>query len=224
MSEPVKRVRDARVRAGIIILLVASVSFAAIATVVASSDPILKHDLQAVVWLHTRNSPAFAALLFALGQMHGLIGMGLLTGAFALALARRKKWYWVLSLGLAMGGGMVLNLALKSAFQRDRPVWDDPLVALSSYSFPSGHTAGATLFYGFLAIYVVSHVKRLSVRVACVVAAATMVVLVAFSRMYLGVHYPSDVLAAMSASTAWLVIALGGMRLYLMKRFVAKPA
>lgn len=222
MTEPVKRVRDARVWMGIIVLLVASLSFAAIAATVASKDPILHRELQVLVWLQTQHNPSLAGLLVALSQMHSLIGLGFLTLMFAFLLARRRKWYWVLSLGLAMGGGMLLNLALKAAFSRDRPVWEDPLIALSSYSFPSGHTAGATLFYGFLAVYVISHVKELPWRLLCVVVTVGMVALVAFSRMYLGVHYPSDVLAAMSASAAWLVITLGGVRFYLKNRRPAK--
>jgi len=223
MTEPVKRVRDRRVWVGIAVLLAASVLFAVIATTVASKDPILQRDLQVLVWLHTHGSPAFSGFLLAVGQMHNLIGVGFFTILLAFVLARRHKWYWVVSLGIAMIGGMLLNLGLKQLFHRDRPTWDDPLVSLSSYSFPSGHTAGATLFYGFLAIYVVSHVKELSWRLVVVIATVAMVVLVAFSRMYLGVHYLSDVLAAMSASTAWLVTALGGVRLYLKKRQVAQP-
>lgn len=221
MTEPVKRVRDHRVWVGIVVLLVTSVLFAFIAVSVASKDPILQRDLQVLVWLHTHGSPAFAAFLLAISSMHNLIGVGFFTLLLAFVLARRQKWYWVASLAIAMIGGMLLNLFLKEMFHRDRPAWDDPLVSLSSYSFPSGHTAGATLFYGFLALYVISHVKELPWRVLVVVAAVAMVALVAFSRMYLGVHYPSDVLAAMSASTAWLVITLGGVRLYLKKRQAA---
>ena len=221
MTEPVKRERDHLVWVGILVLLVASVLFAVIAVSVASKDPILQRDLQVLVYLHTHGSPAFAAFLLALSHMHNLFGVGFFTLLLAFVLARRRKWYWVFSLALAMGGGMLLNLALKQIFHRDRPAWDDPLISLSSYSFPSGHTAGATLFYGFLAIYVISHVKELPWRVAVVIAAVAMVALVAFSRMYLGVHYPSDVLAAMSASAAWLVVALGGVRLYLKKRHAA---
>ena len=221
MSEPVKYVRDYRAWLGIVVLLVASAVFAVIAATVARHDPILQRDLQVLVWLHTHGSPVFSAFLLAISYLHSTIGIAVFTVILGAALAQRRKWYWVLALGLSVGGGMLLNTLLKLAFHRQRPVWDDPLLTLTTNSFPSGHAAAATLFYGFLSVYVVSHVKELSLRVACVAASILMVALVAFSRMYLGVHYLSDVLAAISISTAWLVLCLWGVRTYSNKRRAA---
>jgi membrane-associated phospholipid phosphatase len=218
MSEPVKYVRDYRAWLGIVVLLIASAVFSLIAATVARHDPILQRDLQVLVWLHTHGSPAFSAFLLAITYLHSMIGISVFTVILGAALAQRRKWYWVLALGLSVGGGMLLNTLLKLAFHRQRPVWDDPLLTLTTNSFPSGHAAAATLFYGFLSVYVVSHVKELSLGVACVAASVLMVALVAFSRMYLGVHYLSDVLAAISISTAWLVLCLWGVRTYSNKR------
>jgi undecaprenyl-diphosphatase len=67
-----------------------------------------------------------------------------------------REWYWMLTLALAVGGGEALNVLLKHAYERARPVFDDPVVELMTYSFPSGHTAGAVLFYGVLAAFLVS--------------------------------------------------------------------
>jgi undecaprenyl-diphosphatase len=212
--EPPKPVRDYRARLAIIALVVATLVFGAIALLVETKDPILQRDLQVLVWLHTHGSPVFTAFLLAVSQLHSLIGISVFTLLLGIAIARRHKWYWVLSLVLSVGGGMLLNMALKLLFHRDRPTWDDPILTLGTNSFPSGHTAAATLFYGFLAVYVVSHAKGIAPRVTAVVAGAAMVILVAFSRMYLGVHYLSDVLGAMAASTAWLVVCLGGVRAY----------
>jgi membrane-associated phospholipid phosphatase len=221
MTEPVKQVRDYRAWMGIVVLLVTSAVFAVIAATVATKDPILQRDLQVLVWLHTHGSPVFTAFLLAVTQLHSTIGVTVFTVILAIVLARRHKWYWVLALGLAVGGGMVLNVILKLIFHRDRPVWEDPLLTLATNSFPSGHAAGATLFYGFFSVYVVSHVKELSLRAICVVISVLMVALVAFSRMYLGVHYLSDVLGAISMSTAWLVLCLWGVRIYSKKRRAA---
>jgi undecaprenyl-diphosphatase len=103
---------------------------------------------------------------------------------------------------------MLLNVALKHVFQRARPSFDDPLLSLLTYSFPSGHTAAATVFYGLLACYLVRRAHAWRARVLIVLAAVAMVVLVALSRMYLGAHYLSDVLAAAAEGAAWLAICI----------------
>jgi undecaprenyl-diphosphatase len=221
MTEPVQHVRDYRAWMGIVVLLIASAAFAVIAATVARHDPVLQRDLQVLVWLHTHGNPAFSAFLLAITYLHSLIGISVFTVILGLALAQRHKWYWVLALGLSVGGGMLLNSVLKLIFHRQRPVWDDPILVLTTNSFPSGHAAAATLFYGFLSVYVWAHVQELSLRIACVAASVVMIALVAFSRMYLGVHYLSDVLAAISISTAWLVLCLMGVRAYSNKRRAA---
>ena len=221
MTEPVKRVRDYRAWLGIVVLVAASIAFAIIAVAVVDKDPILQRDLQVLVWLHTHGSPVFTGFLLSISYLHSLVGVTVFSLILAIALAKRHKWYWVLSLALAVPGGMLLNVFLKWAFHRDRPVWDDPILTISTNSFPSGHAAAATLFYGFLTVYLVSHVESVALRSIAIMAAVVMVLLVAFSRMYLGVHYLSDVLAAMSASTAWLVLCLSGVRIYSKRRGAA---
>lgn len=110
---------------------------------------------------------------------------------------------------------MLLNVLLKHIFQRARPSFDEPLLTLATYSFPSGHTAAATLLYGVMAAYLVRTClglrRPLLVGLAvatAVVMAATMVALVGVSRLYLGVHYLSDIVAATASSTGWLAITL----------------
>lgn len=126
----------------------------------------------------------------------------------AALLWRRRESHWLPALGLAVPGGLLVNVLLKQLFQRARPVFEDPLLTLSTYSFPSGHTAGATLFYGMVTAYVFSRTRSTRVRVACVVCWALLVALVGFSRMYLGVHYFTDVVAAITWSLAWLAVCV----------------
>lgn len=204
----IKRPRDVRFWIAIAVLLIGAAAFAIIAASVAGSAPFLKQEMQVSVWLHTHGSPAFTAILLAITQLHSPVGLSVLALIVAFYIWRHGDRYWVMSLGMALVGGMLLNTLLKFAYGRERPTWEDPLLTLHSQSFPSGHTAGATLFYGFLAAYMVWRMRNAPARVLAVLACAFMVALVGFSRIYLGVHYLSDVLAAVSMSTAWLVFSL----------------
>ena len=202
------RPRDVRFWIAVAVLVAASAAFAAIAASVMTTAPIMKQDLQVSVWLHTHDTPLFIALLIAVSDIHSPVGMGVLSAIVAFFLWRTQHRYWFLSFVLAMAGGGLLNTVLKFLFHRARPSWDDPVLTLSSSSFPSGHTAGATLFYGFLAVFMTYQMKKAGARALAIVVSALMVALVGFARIYLGVHYLSDVLAAMSMSTVWLVLCL----------------
>jgi undecaprenyl-diphosphatase len=126
----------------------------------------------------------------------------------ALSFVRKRSRYRLLALMLTIPGGMLLNGMLKYAFHRSRPAWDDPILMIGSYGFPSGHAMSATLLYGFLAAFGVRKVQAWRWRVLAVLAAGLLVVLIGFSRLSLGVHSLSDVLAGMAAGSAWLALCL----------------
>ena len=138
---------------------------------------------------------------------------------FAVYLAWRRNWYWLLCLGVAVPFGMLLNVFMKYAYHRARPSFDNPLLALTTYSFPSDHVAGSTLFYGVMAAMLVSKINAWRWRVMIVFAAIAIVALVALTRVYLGVHYLSDVLAAFAEGVAWLTLCLTGIHSYWAHRF-----
>lgn len=153
-----------------------------------------------------RRSPATLAMIFWT-NLHSYTAILIYSALFALLLARRRAWDWARAVVVAVPCGMLLNAALKLAIERTRPVLDNPVLALETYSFPSGHTAAALLFYGMLAAYLASRFPRW--RWLLIAGAVLLVTLVAYSRMALGVHYFGDVLAATLSSGAWLVICLG---------------
>jgi undecaprenyl-diphosphatase len=101
-------------------------------------------------------------------------------------------------------GGMVLTTVMKSVFQRTRPDLFDSGYTASFYSFPSGHATIAVGFYGMLTVVLAYHFRGL-VRWAVAAGGLALVVLIGFSRLYLGVHYPTDVLAGFLAAPLWLV-------------------
>jgi membrane-associated phospholipid phosphatase len=110
-----------------------------------------------------------------------------------------------------MIGGTLLNPALKLVFHRDRPSGFAALGHAAGYSFPSGHAMGATLLFGSLAYVIyfsIDHSLRL--RVLAVTLCALMILSIGASRVYLGVHYLSDVLAGFAAGLCWVGVCLSG--------------
>lgn len=195
---------------GMVAVLLAVFVFADIAEDVLTNDDLVMFDQHVLQWLHAHATPARTAFFFFVTTWHNTLGIVLMTGLLALWMAARKQGDWVVRLLLSVPLGMLLNFLLKNIFQRERPGFDQPIVTLVSYSFPSGHTAAATLFYGVLGAWLLTQLRR-RWWAPVVLLAAAMVLLVALSRVYLGVHYPSDVFAAMASSTAWLAITFTGI-------------
>ena len=109
---------------------------------------------------------------------------------------------------LVVPGGILLDLLLKIAFHRHRPSFAESFLIFDGYSFPSGHTMAATLLYGVLAAFAVIALETWDWRVGAVLGAFVMVLMVGFSRVYLGTHCLSDVLGAAAAGLAWLALSL----------------
>ena len=186
----------------------ASCLFVLIAANIAAGDPLADLDARAAAWMQAHRVTALTLLMLGVAYAHAPAALCAYAAVLALVFHRRAQRHWTLAVVLAVPVGLLINVSLKHIFRRSRPVVDDPLMTLGTFSFPSGHTAGATLFYGILAAYAISRTRSTHVRTACVVAWLGLVVLVGFSRVYLGVHYVSDVLAATAWSLAWLAAAL----------------
>ncbi|HEX9172966.1 MAG TPA: phosphatase PAP2 family protein [Telluria sp.] len=193
---------------GLVLIVGAAWVFGSIAGDVVANASITVLDVWLAHWFRANASESFTGVLLFITHWHSQPGIAAMALALGAWLYRNRAHYWLLALAATVPGGMLLNALLKYVFQRARPSWEDPLLSLSTYSFPSGHTAGATLFYGLLASYIVVVNRSWSVRAAAVAAACAMVALVALSRVYLGVHYLSDVLAAMAEGCAWLAVCL----------------
>jgi undecaprenyl-diphosphatase len=197
-------------------LVAAGAVFALVAANIATGDPLERLDALAAHWVHAQRTPALTSIMRAVSHAHAPGPICAYAALMAIFLIRRRERYWLLGLMLAVPLGLLLNVTLKHLFQRARPVLDEPLLSLATYAFPSGHTAGATLFYGVLAAYLVAHTRALPVLAAWVAGWVSLVALVAFSRVYLGAHYLTDVVAAAAWSLAWLALCLLGVhRLHL---------
>lgn len=199
---------------GALAIIIAGAVFGAIAVNIAPGARLTVLDIEIATWFHVNAMTPWTRLMLMVSQMNGIGGILLMTVVFAAFLAWKREWYWIAFIALAVPCGMLLNTLTKLAFSRARPSFDDPLVTLSTYSFPSGHTMASTLFYGTLAAFLMPRVWK-PMRAWVVAAAIAMVALVGFSRIYLGAHYFTDVMAAAAQGVAWLSLCLMALATYL---------
>jgi undecaprenyl-diphosphatase len=144
-----------------------------------------------------------------------MLGTGLvvmtMVAVSALFLALSEHRWSALLLLLATAGGLVLNNVLKLTFDRPRPtVFEWGTHALSS-SFPSGHAMSAAVVYSTVAYLAARLQRRRWQRTATMLVALVLIVLICVSRMYLGVHYPSDVLGGTVIGLAWAAFCMAGL-------------
>jgi undecaprenyl-diphosphatase len=132
-----------------------------------------------------------------------------------------KHRYSALLLLIAAGGGIILNGLLKAGFGRPRPQIFDWGITVVSWSFPSGHAMSAAIVYGTVAYLAARLQERRLHRAITMMCAATIIIAIGASRLYLGVHYPSDVLAGVIIGLAWAgfcMATLEAIQLYARRR------
>jgi membrane protein DedA with SNARE-associated domain/membrane-associated phospholipid phosphatase len=176
-----------------------------------TGDPLVRFDRVVDEYLHSHATPHLTTFLLIVTAFGSTVAVVLLGVVVAALLARRRLWTLLWTWIGAVAGSAILNQLLKALFQRPRPHFAHPLVVESSYSFPSGHAMESFVVYGMLAyLAVVLWLRSWEARVAAVCGAALVVVLIGFSRMYLGVHYFSDVIAGYAAGGVWLSALITG--------------
>ena len=196
---------------GLLVIVAASWWFADIAEDMSRNAATRALDDNIKAWFVVHATPLLTTISRVI-TFFGSVGfLSLASVATAVVLAIRRSFYRLLALALAAGGGALLNLTLKHLFHRQRPVLENPLVTLSSYGFPSGHTMGATIFYGVLALIVTYWMRSWSRRVLTGWLAAFVIALIGTSRIYLGAHYFTDVIGAVAVGLAWLAFCWTGV-------------
>jgi membrane-associated phospholipid phosphatase len=130
--------------------------------------------------------------------------IGVVLLALALFFVWKRSWPSLVTLIIAVPGGMLLNEWVKLLVHRHRPFVEGPFVDWSGYSFASGHTIGATLLYGQLLLFLLPLLKGRRLRFVCVFSAASLVVLVGSSRIALGAHFLTAIIFGM----LWLMLCM----------------
>jgi undecaprenyl-diphosphatase len=158
-------------------------------------------------WLIERRSPGLTAVLTActtIGSSPVLVALAFGVTSW-LAVARHRREAFLVA-GTTLGA-LVLSPLLKGAIERARPD-SGHLVQVNSWAYPSGHSLTSTAVIGVLTVLAASRLTARTARAAVVVAGVLLIVAVGVSRIYLGVHWPTDVLAGWLIGAVWLVICL----------------
>jgi undecaprenyl-diphosphatase len=178
------------------------------AAILGLANPFQSTDQGIATWFHHRLTPAFAGVLHTVTEFGSSEWIAVVLLGLLLFLAWNRSWPSLITLIVAVPGGMLLNEWIKLLVHRHRPFVDGPFVDWSGYSFASGHTMVATLLYWQLLIFLLPMLKGRPLRILCVVGAASLVLLVGFSRIALGAHFLTDVVAAIVFGIAWLMLCM----------------
>jgi membrane-associated phospholipid phosphatase len=198
--------------AGVVLLVLAIWASSTLVEDVLERDPLVRWDTAMATWVHARTSPSGVRFFSVLTQL-GSAGVTWAIAALGVPLLRRRP-VLLTAWAAAFIGAHILSRVLKRVVQRTRPPDEISHVDHESFSFPSGHSLKAAVCYVMLA-YVIAHLFELTQarRVAVYVATGAVIAAVGWSRVYLGAHYPSDVLGGFAVGLAWLAICLTGVRL-----------
>jgi undecaprenyl-diphosphatase len=192
--------------------VLAAITFARVTEDYLTNDPLARWDVSFARWLAGERTTA-GIDFFRVLTFFGSPAVALAIGAVVcVVLYRRRRLVDAALLPVVLGGAEVLNLVLKLSFHRARP--EVAFVHLDTYSFPSGHAMISTAAYGALAYLAWSRLRTRGQRLILLAVTVVLLALIGFSRLYLGVHYLSDVLAGIAGGVFWLSVSIALQTIY----------
>lgn len=187
-------------------------AFSVLAEDVWDRDPLVRWDEELSAWVHRHATARGRRIFGAVTQLGSSTFTLMMAAAIAPALRRHRALLigWL----VAFTGGLAVERVVKVVVQRVRPPTAAAYMHVDSFSFPSGHATAATVAYVMLA-YALARLMEadLGRRMLLYLGAVVIIIAVGLSRVYLGVHYPSDVMAGFAVGLAWVAICLTGVRL-----------
>jgi membrane-associated phospholipid phosphatase len=186
-------------------------TFSYLADEMTEQSLLVRVDHAIVGWLQAHGTEGGESF-FRVVSLFGAQAVSAIVIVVLLFLVMRREWLRAAALATAGLGGTLLNDALKIVFHRGRPEAATEFITHQSWSFPSGHSMNAVVGYGFLAYLLLERTTDRRARIAILVTTTIVVGLVGFSRLYLGVHYLSDVIAGYLAGGIWLLVCVTGYR------------
>ena len=207
---------------GMALSLAALWLFGAVTEDVVHHDPLTLVDLRLATWFRVHAVPAGDRIASVSSDIGSPVAMGVLAVVVAVVLVRRRWWIVLAGWSAAFAGGGVLDWVLKRIVQRPRPAGAAAFLHGVSFSFPSGHALGSLIGYGMLAYLLIAFwMPARRHKGAAGVVAILLILLIGLSRLYLGVHYLSDVLGGYAAGLVWLAVCVTGVEIALRQRGLA---
>jgi membrane-associated phospholipid phosphatase len=200
---------------GLVICLLTAWLFAAVLDSVGEHDVLVHRDETVANWFHTHATPFGERVFVIISDIGSPAAMAVLFAAAMLYLWRAKERTLMVAWALSYIGGTVLDFAVKDVVRRPRPEFAAQFLHYNSWSFPSGHSMGSLIGFAMLAFTIirVRRVKSTAARIGIWAGAVIMIVLVGYSRIYLAVHYLSDVAAGYTLGVLWLAVCFTGLEL-----------
>ncbi len=203
-----ERARRLRVTFGLTLLVVTVVSALAAWGFGALAEEVLEGATQSfddavLGWIAVRQHPTLSTVMLQITTLGDAVVLSMIAAVSALLLWLTRHRYSALLLIAALAGGAALTFALKMGFGRSRPdafAWGQEVLTLS---FPSGHASLSTVTYGMIAFIAAKLDARRWVRAIAMTGAALAILAICTSRLFLGVHYPSDIAAGILLGVAW---------------------
>jgi undecaprenyl-diphosphatase len=181
--------------------MLAASGFTFIAHKIREGDT-LHFDTSVLLLIHRHASPLLDHTMIAITNIGGLAGTVSMTALIVGVLWVRRRKVAALMVACGVGGAAVISVVMKSLFDRTRPDLWAQLVHETSFSFPSGHAmASAALALSLMAVF-----WRTKWRPLVVTLGTVYIILIGFTRLYLGVHYPTDIMGGWLLSLAWVVL------------------
>lgn len=199
----IKRHKTSQLVIALVLFWTPVVVFFRIAGEIVERDPI---GIEGTIlqWIHAQAIPVLDTIFLfftTIGNVEYILPITLVLIAY---LLYTKQRLYALIVLFGMGGAAAANIILKLLFHRDRPTFWQSLITETGYSFPSGHA----MLSAALILCIIAIVWRTKYRWLAIIVGAVVVIMIGLSRLYLGVHYPTDIIAGWSASAVWVAIVV----------------
>lgn len=170
------------------------------------TDQTAAFDQAVLLALYRLHSPLLSQIFLGVTALGEPLYLLLFIAVLSLILLQRQQWLDALICLITATGAIGLNIWLKELFGRLRPELWERVVSVDLYSYPSGHAMTALVIYGFLGYWIATHTDI--ARIWITIPTISIVTLIGLSRLYLGVHWPTDVIAGYAAGLVWLMACL----------------